>query len=78
MFEFFYRPRQNRSLGGSNAVFTCACSNSGGATVQVFASNIREASRKCQRRAEELNQTLGTNMTCGAWNTQSGNNNFTR
>lgn len=75
MFDIFYAPRQNRAVGGGNVVFPCACSPSNGMNVSVFASNMREASRKCRKRAEALNAQLGTNITCGAFNPMNPNNN---
>jgi methylase of polypeptide subunit release factors len=70
MFDIFYGggrntpngplggSRLNRGAGTGNLVFTCACSNCD-MTVQVFASNIREAARKCARRG----QNVGCNCT---------------
>jgi hypothetical protein len=62
MFDIFYGGRPNRPLnrgaGGGNLVFTCACGNCD-STVQVFASNIREAQRRCARRGE----AVGCNCT---------------
>lgn len=59
MFNLFYGNRNsnnrrlNRGFGGGNLVFTCACQNCD-QTVQVFASNIREAKRRCVRRGEQV------------------------
>ena len=55
MFNLFYGNRKNnlnREFGGDVA-FTFACRNCD-VTVQVFASNIREAARRCARRGERL------------------------
>jgi len=57
MFNLFYRGgnrnRLNRGAGTGNQVFTCACTACE-MTVQVFASNIREAQRKCARRGQQV------------------------
>lgn len=56
-FDIFYRGgnrnRLNRGAGGGNQVFTCACTSCE-QTVQVFASNIREAQRRCARRGQQV------------------------
>jgi hypothetical protein len=68
MFNVFYgggSNRPNRVEGSGNVAFTCACTGGQyGMTVQVFASNIREARRKCQKRAEQISIQLGTNINC--------------